>query len=82
MNLVGYRKNKRKINPSNVNQDGCLEESKKRVAGVCVYDNEDNQDSDWRYLSPKAMRLCIAVENRRRRSDCELKLKKRRRRSD
>ena len=52
------------------------------MAGVCVYDNEDNQDSDWRYLSPKAMRLCIAVENRRRRDYCELKLKNRRRRCD
>ena len=57
MNSVGYRKNKRKINPSNVNQDGCLEESRKRVAGVCVYDNEDSPYSDSRYLSPKAMRL-------------------------
>ena len=59
-----------------------MDESKKRVGGVCVYDNEDNQDSDWRYLSPKAMRLCIGVENRRRRCDCVLKLKNRRRRCD
>ena len=57
MNLVGYRKNKRKIYPWNVNGEWRLEESKNRLVGVCVYDNEDTPYSDSRYLSPKAMRL-------------------------
>ena len=57
MNLVGYRKNKRKIYPWNVNGEWRLEESKNRLVVVCVYDNEDNLHSDAKYLSPKAMRL-------------------------